>query len=619
MCSVQWRGISHELLIAALLLITAFASSAFQSGISPTVQRTAHTAKRRKKSDGCSCFLSSSPDVLESSSNSFISSNSKETKQKLAVVEPDMEAFSNGFHTVREEIPFEKVSVDNIIGTIPLDLRGTYYKVGPAMFTAGSLPPPTSGSSSAVSKLNSEELVIDDGQDINRMVKHPFDADGAIFAITFGSNMEEEATNSDDIDITCRYRYIRTVGFERERKKGTRLYNAMDATRVDSSNEKMNNDYPLPLLRHHLQPGLNKQRKNTSNTRVVHWGQKLISFWDGGLPYKLCSLSVSTEGKSQLGVLPPDASICSKSAYDSKNARMAFYGKSYNNVGGSTISIYEFNSKFRLVDASTPQEWKIPGYALINDGFALTSETWYVFIQPPVVVNQIQFMMSKDPNKSLSINPAAPATIYLIPRRTTDTGGGSKNKQIKSYAIPLDKYGPETNVHCINAFEQEEDDGTTTVYIDLVRSNCAASATTNEGMQKQRRQWPWMKTLDEYSLSSSKKSIWRYRITNVNNNVEPDGSVSKKCLCEIQSYFATVNPAVSGLRHRFIYASVGSMGEEVAPPQGIMKLDCDSEKSEVCACFMKKSKIMLCVSFLLRKRFLVDRLKTETTFYLSCF
>mmetsp|Transcript_10379 Transcript_10379/g.14942 ORF Transcript_10379/g.14942 Transcript_10379/m.14942 type:complete len:683 (+) Transcript_10379:87-2135(+) len=545
----------RTILLLAQLLFIALISSAYQFG---------HQTRRTYFS---SLFLSaSSSEVLENSS-------SKATSL------PDMEAFSNGFCTIREEIPFERVAADTIVGQIPKDLKGTYYKAGPAMFTAGSLPPPIN---SAVKPKNTAPL---DGQDTNRMVKHPFEADGAIFAITFshGEEDEDEPKNKSsdlEVDVAYRYRYVRTLGLEKERKKGTRIYDAMDATR--SSGNRMNsNDYPLPLFRHHLQPGLNKQRKNTSNTRVIHWAQKLLSLWDGGLPYKLCSLSLSTEGKSQLGkgVLQSDAALSSKFAHDAKNKRIVFYGTTSNNIGSSsTISIYEFNSKFRLIPQveggeAAPQEWKLPEYALIQDGFALT-DSWYVFIQPPVVLNQLQYMMSnKDPAKSISIDPKASATIYLIPR---GKNANKQEKMMKSFVIPLDEYGPEINVQCINAFEQEEEDGTTAVVFDLLRSDCA---TMDSPQQQQTTVWPWMKTLQDYTASCSKKSIWRYCINTAKKN--NDGVVSKTCLSNVQSYFPTISPKVSGQRHRFIYASVGCMGNEIAPPQGIMKLDCDTQKTDV--------------------------------------
>merc|ERR1719356_1764834 len=53
---------------------------------------------------------------------------------------PDMKAFANGYKTVFEEISCSLKTPT--FGEIPSDLVGTYYKSGPAMFSAGSLPPP---------------------------------------------------------------------------------------------------------------------------------------------------------------------------------------------------------------------------------------------------------------------------------------------------------------------------------------------------------------------------------------------------------------------------------------------------------------------------------------------
>ena len=117
------------------------------------------------------------------------------------------------------------------------------------MFTAGSL----------VSKKNKE--MIKDGDDMNRMVKHPFEGDGGVVAITF---YENESNN-----ITMRFCYIYTNGFVNENRKRRKLYNAMESTRSESSC-RIGNDSPLSFFRHHLQPGQNKQRKNTSNARTIY-------------------------------------------------------------------------------------------------------------------------------------------------------------------------------------------------------------------------------------------------------------------------------------------------------------------------------------------------------------
>jgi all-trans-8'-apo-beta-carotenal 15,15'-oxygenase len=117
-----------------------------------------------------------------------------------------------------------------------------------------------------------------DGQNLERMVQHPFEADGGVLGVTFQGNGT----------VTTRFRYVRTIAFTNERRKGQRLYKAMDSTRELGYGiaEGIGNEIHTPLYRHHLLPGLNKKRKNTSNTRVVYWGKRLLSMWEGGAPYR---------------------------------------------------------------------------------------------------------------------------------------------------------------------------------------------------------------------------------------------------------------------------------------------------------------------------------------------
>lgn len=72
---------------------------------------------------------------------------------------------------------------------------------------------------------------------------------------------------------------------------------------------------------------------------------------------------------------------------------------------------------------------------------------------------------------------------------------------------------------------------------------------------------------------STKKSLWRYK-------VHPQkGFISKDCLADEQLYFGVVNGQKSGSAHRYIYAAAGGSAE-ITPPQGIVKLDLESNKRE---------------------------------------
>ncbi len=289
---------------------------------------------------------------------------------------PDMAAYSSGYQTVFEEQSCMVLTPS--FGDVPVNLGGTYYRCGPSMFSAGSIVPPKT------SIIQPKSRPVPDGQDPDRMVLHPFEADGGLLAVTI---------NQDTKEIVSRFRYIRTNAFTAERKKGQRLYTGMDSTRAS-----VGGDLISPTFRHHLQPGLNKNRKNTSNTRVVFWAKKLLTLWEGGLPYKLNELALSTEGRSQLGGVLKEADPFGGAAkYDSKKDRMVFYGNKQD-AGGSELTIFEFNNKFRLTDKT---EVKLPGFALISD-FGLT-ENYVLVVQPPVTANGMQFLFNKEPAKVLKL------------------------------------------------------------------------------------------------------------------------------------------------------------------------------------------------------------------------
>ncbi len=232
------------------------------------------------------------------------------------------------------------------------------------------------------------------------MVKHPFDGDGAVLGVTFAG----------DGTASARFRYVRTAAMTKERKKGMKLYNAMESSRSEGvkSGIEQGNDFPVPFFKYHLQQGLNKNRKNTSNTRSVYWSKKLITLWEGGLPYKLDALGLSTEGRSQLGgVLGETDPFSGSAVYDSKKDRMLFYSNKQDG-GSSELTLYEFNSKFRVASAN---EFKLPGFAVISD-FAAT-EKYALFVQPPVSINGMSLMLNKDPAKTLKMEKGPAVSVSI--------------------------------------------------------------------------------------------------------------------------------------------------------------------------------------------------------------
>mmetsp|Transcript_22950 Transcript_22950/g.35899 ORF Transcript_22950/g.35899 Transcript_22950/m.35899 type:complete len:660 (+) Transcript_22950:210-2189(+) len=510
----------------------------------------------------------SSPSVATIQSRSVLSLSASVTEgsvdtslmqQQSPPSPPDMQAYSNGFKTVFDEVSCSLSTPTE--GELPPDLMGTYYKSGPAMFSAGSLPPPKN------SLVKPKQPPVPDGEDMSRMVLHPFDADGAVLAMTFhgqdaietGDSDADEAADIVDTKgkVTTRFRYVRTNAFNNERKKGKKLYTGMESTRSNDSGGSVGNDLSLPFYRHHLLNGLNKLRKNTSNTRAVYFGKRLLTMWAGGLPYKLDSLALSTDGRSQLGgiIKKEESAMSSSAVIDSKRNRILFYGIDEGS-SGSTLNIYEFNSKFQSIkDNDGAVQLELPGLALVYD-FGVT-ENYCLFVQPQLKVNGMQYMLNKEPGKSATLESQS-SLLHIVARPSNKDAGG-----MKTIEIPFDGM-PEANLQIINAYENE--DGT--IILDAIRS------TDNDGATKSNTQWPWASTLGDFQNMSSKKSLWRYEVN------PKKGLVSKTCISQDQLYFGVINSDTSAQKHRYIYAAVGAMGESIAPPQGITKFDTDTGARE---------------------------------------
>lgn len=447
---------------------------------------------------------------------------------------PNMEAYASAYRTVFKELPFQRCQPS--YGEVPVDLVGSYFRSGPAMFSAGSIVPPKT------SIVQPKQPPVPDGRDSERMVRHPFEGDGAMLGITF----------SGDGEVSVRYRYIRTVGFTNERKKGARVYKAMDFTRSMGSLAGVGNDLPLPLFRHHLQPGLNKNRKNTSNTRAVYWGKRLLSLWEGGQPFKLDARALSTEGRSRLGgAIQRDAdSFGAKMSYDSKLNRALFYGLELG-PKSSSLTLYEFDSEFRLVDGGRTTA-DLQGVAVMND--FCSTEHYAVFVQPNIVANTIQFVVSKDPGKTLGVQKGS-AYLHLIPR-------AGSNEQYTRLSLAIPDEGPsEANLQFCNAYEDGEE-----VVVDAILSECLSVDAGSRPVS-----WPWGASLNEYRSMASQKSLWRY-IVNTKS-----GKVTKRLLIDNHCFFGVVNQAVSSQKHRYIYLNIGGLGTAVAPTQGIARFDCENE------------------------------------------
>ena len=160
---------------------------------------------------------------------------------------------------------------------------------------------------------------------------------------------------------------------------------------------------------------------------------------------------------------------------------------------------------------------------------------------------------------SHAIIPFIPSQlIHIVARPGNKNAGG-----MQTVEIPFDG-APDANLQFINSYEEE--DGT--IIFDAIRSDASNSGGSSN------TQWPWASSLANYQSMTSSKSFLRYK-------VHPQkGFISKDCVSNDQIYFATINSEMSCQKHRYVYGAVGAMGEGVAPPQGITKLDLDSNTQD---------------------------------------
>ena len=143
----------------------------------------------------------------------------------------DLEAWKKGFSTCAKEI------CEKLPGTVPKDIKGTYYRNGYGKFEVGK-----------------------------DKVVHPFDADGMMCAITI-----------EEGNAIFRNRIIRTAGYVKEQKARRILYRGAFGTQRQGG--ALSNIFDVNI-------------KNVANTNAMYWGNRLFALWEGGLPHRLGTIPI---------------------------------------------------------------------------------------------------------------------------------------------------------------------------------------------------------------------------------------------------------------------------------------------------------------------------------------
>ena len=177
--------------------------------------------------------------------------------------------------------------------SLPTDLKGTYFRNGYGKFEVG-----------------------------NEKVMHPFDADGLMNAITI-----------EDGKATFRNRFVRTKGFQKERRYRKIMYRGAFGTQRSGG--------PLSNI-------FDTNMKNVANTNALYWAGRLFALWEGGLPHRLEPESLRTVGEYTFkGLLKKGGTFSAHPRVCSTTNRLVNFSPA---LGASEcdITVYEFDQDLRV-------------------------------------------------------------------------------------------------------------------------------------------------------------------------------------------------------------------------------------------------------------------------------
>ena len=150
-------------------------------------------------------------------------------------------------------------------------------------------------------------------------VMHPFDGDGLVSAVTFNNGT-----------AWFRNRFIRTNGFVQERHAKKILFRGAFGT-----------PKPGGILANFL----NVKLKNTANTNIVYWANRLLALWEAGNPQQLEPASLSTIGEYKMrGVLKDGQPFSAHPKIDANTNRLVTYSAEPTPLK-TTVTVFEFNEE----------------------------------------------------------------------------------------------------------------------------------------------------------------------------------------------------------------------------------------------------------------------------------
>eukprot|EP01137_Pigoraptor_chileana_P002687 Opistho-2@41870 len=285
-----------------------------------------------------------------------------------------IESAACGWATAEREYDYWVPEAD-VVGRIPTDLIGTFFRNGPGISEVGD------------SKL-----------------QHPIDGDGMVCALTF--------TNGR---VHFKSRFVQTSSRVAEQKAGGKLlYRGQMGTNPNTLRQNVS------TLASAIITGTPKglQFRDPSNTNAFLWGNKLLTCYETRLPQCLDPRTLDTLGREDIdGTLREFGAFAAHYRMDSIRDRLVCISlKAAITPNLSTLGIMEYDRSWKLV---RKQVHRIPGLDYAHD-FAMT-ENYYIFHITPFVKTTKMLALAiaggiSSPGESMRYYPDRPSRIVAIPR-----------------------------------------------------------------------------------------------------------------------------------------------------------------------------------------------------------
>ena len=375
--------------------------------------------------------------------------------------------------------------IDEIEGEIPEQLQGTLFRNGPGLLDVQGIP-----------------------------LKHPFDGDGMICAISFLPNGK----------VHFRNRFVHTEGYVKEQGTGKMIYRGVFGTQKPGG--WLNNIFDTKI-------------KNIANTNVIYWGKKLLALWEAAEPYQLDPITLETIGIDYLnGVLNPGDSIsahpCFDPACELDNGQPCLVNYSIKPGLSSKITVYEFDPNGELLRRHSHS---VPGFCFIHD-FAITPH-YCLFLQNPVTFNPLPYILGfQGAGECVKFHQNQPSKLIIIPR----VYPYEKMRILEMKAGFV--------FHHANAFEEDNN-----LYLDSICYDSLPQVQPDGDY----------KEVDFENLDPGQ--LWRFKIDLETEEIKQE-MIESRC-CE----FPYVNPSKVGRKYRYLFTGTAHNNQGNAPLQAILKLD----------------------------------------------